>query len=100
MLQLFAHAEEAHTENSSELVHLLSEWYIAIPLFFAFVYLVIFVLKYQFNASFGVLANVTIGMLLVMGIFTYELVPALSIICIATGLAATLFLVLGSLAKK
>ena len=100
MFSYFAHAEEQHVDETSELVHLLTEWYVAIPLFAAILYLTLFVLKYQFNANFGVLANVAVGMMLVAGIFSYELVPSLSIITIACGLIITLFLVLGSLAKR
>ena len=87
----FAHAGENHETVTQAVAHSMwTEWYIAIPAFFALlavaVYLTYRITKKSFTAAF----LVALVACFVVGVAAYQTVPALSVICLALGFAGSL----------
>ena len=92
-MNYFGHSEQQHDLSTSSIEHFLSQPLIAVPLFILLIISVYFGLrKIGFNLIKIILTELLI--FLVVGLLTYSIVPAVSIIAISLGIATSLFVVL------
>lgn len=98
MLNILAHAEDLHKESTSELIHLLTQWYIALPLFFTVLALILIISEEYFGFKVPQLMLLSMPILFIAGIATYAAIPALSIISLTLGIGLALFFTLVSIA--
>jgi len=99
MNRLLAHVENLHSATTSELEHVLTAWYVAIPVFFGVVLLLWWLMSAVFKQSIAHKVNLTLLLFFATGVLTFSLVPALSIITLSLGIMSALLVVLSSLAK-
>lgn len=90
MITIFAHAGEAHTSTNESLWHYLSVWYIAVLVFVIGLYIVSSLTYMLTKKSLGKTLLVTLGVLLLSGLFSYEQSPLLSVLSITAGFAIAL----------
>lgn len=97
----FAHAGEAHADTASTLSHmLLGKWYFALPLYIAFLILLIFTVYRATRKSLPITYLVLLIVLFAAGIGTYTSSPAISILSISVGFGMALLQVLLGLGSK
>lgn len=92
-----AHAEQAHTEATSDIEHTLTDWPIAIILYFGINLIVFRLIR---NSRKSATIPVMLGLNLTIGLLTYDFIPAVSIIAITLGIGATLVIALTLIAGK
>lgn len=99
MFNMFAHAGEVHESLSNDYSHsVLGTWYFAIPIFLAFMLLVIKTTYLLSGKSYAVTYNIMLAALFVSGVLGYKFSPAIAVISISLGFAMALLSVLGFLA--
>lgn len=89
MINLFAHAGEAHETSGESLLHYLEVWYIALIVFVVVTYVLV-TLLYMLNKSLGKTLTVMMAVYLVAGVGLYEKSPVISILSIIIGFAIAL----------
>lgn len=97
MITFFAHGGEVHETASESTMHILSDWYIALPLFILVIAGFAALVYLATKRSKPVTYLSVVGLLLVAGVFMYDKSPVVSIVSLAVGMAMILASVLGSL---
>lgn len=98
-MHIFAHAQELHTETTSDFEHFITNGFTAAPLFLAAVILVVIILKNVAHAQLHHIALALLAIFFFTGIMSYTLVPAISIISLTLGIGLALFLSLAAISK-
>ena len=96
-LQLFAHSEDLHSADTSQLEHLLTSAEVALPLYVA-ANLLLFVVLRKYRKS--AIMPAILGLNLVAGVMSYSAVPAVSVAAITVGIASALLISLSLLANN
>lgn len=97
LYKLFAHSEEYHAGDSSDLEHYLTSWYIALPIF-VLVLMAIYYGLQKIGWKFTHVLLLEMVFLLIVGVLFYSLIPIVSIVAITLGMGMALFFSLSSLA--
>lgn len=97
-VKFLAHAAEFHTEETTEVEHLLTEWWFGLGLYAVFLYAVLGLLKNKL--SFATRMSLVLGASLILGLVFYRWTPALSGTAIVIGFFCSLVLGLGSAKGK
>ena len=96
-LQLFSHAEDLHDAATSGLEHTLTQPLVAIPIYLILVNVIFMTLRHYKKSA---VLPVLLAFNLIVGVVSYALVPAVSIMAITAGivmaLAVTLSLLSGN----
>ncbi len=95
--QQFAHSEDLHDTATSDLEHLLTSAPVAVPLF-----IVVNILLFQLTTKYKKSATLPalLGFNLLVGVLSFDTVPAVSIIAITAGITSALLISLTLLAGK
>ncbi len=96
LIQLLAHSDDLHTSTTSDLEHTLTSTPVALP-FYIILNIVVFQALKRFKKS--LLLPTMLGMNLLIGLLSFELVPVVSIIAITAGIASALLVSLALIAK-
>ena len=94
-----AHGAEQHTAETSTAEHVLTQWFVALPLFVVVFVLLLALLKEYGKLTPPQLMLVAMALLFFVGVGTYSLVPVVSIVGLTLGIALALFFTLVSIAK-
>ena len=97
-LFLFAHGDEFHSENTSELEHTLTSGFVAVPLFILLLGAVYYLMTHTFKLKLPHTLLVIMAVNFIVGVLTFSLVPAVSVLAITFGILLALFFSLSSLA--
>ena len=90
----FAHSDDFHSESTANWEHLITSPWFAIPLTIALFALIIIVLHKYTRLSDSSVFVILMALLLIVGLGTINLIPALSILCIGFGMMLALVSVL------
>ena len=96
-LQLLAHADEFHTDSTSQAEHIFTEWWFGLIAYGLVVFLLLWLLRKIL--SFAARVTLLLGVSLVVGLLFYRWTPLLSGVALVVGFGLALMLGLGA-AKK
>lgn len=94
----FGHADEFHTDKSSDLVHFLTTEWIAIPLYALVALGIWYGLAGRLSLSSRITAELVLALL--VGLTLYRWTPVLSAFAISVGFLSALVLTLTGVARK
>lgn len=91
-----AHSEDLHNTQTSELEHLLTSWYVALPLYLGLLGLLNLILQKQ-GVKHNRIILLNLLILLIVGTLFYSTVPVISVVSIALGMGVALLFSLATI---